>query len=168
MTYGFGKTYTIPAKFTALNGCIQYYKLTAEKPLAVEPVKNEKGEITNAREMAEAEANLLRVLEVLRTYGGQPVITVVTGNSVEFTLEQANVFGEAGQKQVSKRDMITDAIKAIEDLFANVRPVVVTLDDEGKFVFTSAEDEEKDVEGVKTMVAPKLVVVGNVEVRAAF
>ena len=25
MDYGFGKTYTLPGKFTALNGCVQYY-----------------------------------------------------------------------------------------------------------------------------------------------
>ena len=25
MDYGFGKTYTLPNKFTALNGCVQYY-----------------------------------------------------------------------------------------------------------------------------------------------
>ena len=27
MDYGFGKTYTLPGKFTALNGCVQYYTL---------------------------------------------------------------------------------------------------------------------------------------------
>ena len=107
-----GKTYTIPAKFTALNGTIQYYKLTAGVDLVAE------GDGATA-----AQANLLRVLEVLRTYGGQPVITKAEGKVVEFTLEQANVYGKDAEAAATKIEEIFGEAKAVDGatkLFASV------------------------------------------------
>lgn len=151
MNYGFGKTFTIPAQFTALNGCLQYFKLTANVDLVVEPVKNEEtGEIENMAEMARAQANLMRVLEVLRTYGGQPVITKVAGKVVEFTLEQANVYGKQGQMQVSEKwdnekdkTFTEEAKERIRGLFANVKAVKLDeKDDKEELVALVAEDAE--------------------------
>ena len=107
-----GKTYTIPAKFTALNGTIQYYKLTAGVDLVAE-----------GEGAAAAQANLLRVLEVLRTYGGQPVITKAEGKVVEFTLEQANVYGKDAEAAADKIEAIFGEAKAVDGatkLFASV------------------------------------------------
>lgn len=120
MDYGFGKTYTIPAKFTALNGTIQYYKLTAGVDLVYEAADETAAELKKA---ADAQANLLRVLEVLRTYGGQPVITKAEGKVLEFTLEQANVYGKPGQMQVSEKDMIADAVERITAIFGEAKAV---------------------------------------------
>lgn len=151
MNYGFGKTFTIPAQFTALNGCLQYFKLTANVDLVVEPVKNEEtGEIENMAEMARAQANLMRVLEVLRTYGGQPVITKVEGKVVEFTLEQANAYGKQGQMQVSEKwdneedkTFTNEAKERIKGLFANVKAVKLNeKDDKEELVALVAEDAE--------------------------
>lgn len=91
-----GKQYDLPAAFTALNGTIQYYEVT----------------FTNV-DVAAEQANLLRALEVLRTRGGQPIITRVEGKTIYFTLEQAKVFGKDG----------ATAEQAIKDLFANVKAV---------------------------------------------
>lgn len=109
MDYGFGKTYRLENGFTALNGCIQYYKV----------------EFTNVSltDGADAQANYLRALEVLRTYGGQPIITKVAGKVIEFTLEQANVYGDASKKQPSEKDLIVDAQNKIKSLFANIKAV---------------------------------------------
>lgn len=158
MDYGFGKTYTIPSKFTALNGCVQYYTLTANVELATEYSKKEIEENKNeeAVKAAQAQANLLRVLETLRTYGGQPVITRVEAGEkgkVHFTLEQANVYGNGGlhdvihgKQQVSvkthlKEDgsydenetegLINVAKAKIKELFANVKAVKLAQDAEG-------------------------------------
>lgn len=120
MDYGFGKTYTIPAKFTALNGTIQYYKLTAGVDLVYVAADETEAELKKA---ADAQANLLRVLEVLRTYGGQPVITKAEGKVLEFTLEQANVYGKPGQMQVSEKDMIADAVERITAIFGEAKAV---------------------------------------------
>ena len=61
MDYGFGKTYTLPNKFTALNGCAQYYTLVFAN------VTIDKTQSSLDTDAKKAEANLLRVLEVLRT-----------------------------------------------------------------------------------------------------
>lgn len=119
MDYGFGKTYTLPNKFTALNGCAQYYTV---KFINVTIDKTDSSLSTDA-EKAEAEANLLRVLEVLRTYGGQPIITTVDNKTLEFTLEQANVYGDASKKQPSAKNLINDASDQIKALFANLKAV---------------------------------------------
>lgn len=119
MDYGYGKTYVVPGKFTALNGAIQYFTVEANVSLEGED--------------AIAQANLLRVLEVLRTFGGQPVITKVEGAKVHFTLEQANVYGKGGlhaeihgENQVSAKAAYgfeKAAKEKIESLFANVKDV---------------------------------------------
>lgn len=119
MDYGFGKTYTLPNKFTALNGCAQYYTVDFTYVIID---KTQPSLDTDAKK-AEAEANLLRVLEVLRTYGGQPIITTVDNKTLKFTLEQANVYGDASKKQPSAKDLLAEAEAQIEALFANLKAV---------------------------------------------
>lgn len=119
MDYGFGKTYTLPNKFTALNGCVQYYTVVFTYVVVD---KTQSALDTDAKK-AEAEANLLRALEVLRTYGGQPIITVVDNKTIKFTLEQANVYGDASKTQPSAKNLLTDAKAQIEALFANLKAV---------------------------------------------
>ena len=134
MNYGFGKTYTIPAKFTALNGTIQYYKLTAGVDLVHVASDDSEAELKKA---ADAQANLLRVLELLRTYGGQPVITKAEGKVLEFTLEQANVYGKPGPMQVSEKNAITDAVERITAIFGDIKAV-----DGSTKLFASVEVKE--------------------------
>lgn len=117
MDYGFGKTYTLPNKFTALNGCAQYYTVVFTNVIID---KTQSSLDTDAKK---AEANLLRVLEVLRTYGGQPIITTVDNKTLKFTLEQANVYGDASKKQPSAKNLLADAKAQIEALFANLKAV---------------------------------------------
>lgn len=117
MDYGFGKTYTLPNKFTALNGCAQYYTVVFTNVIID---KTQSSLNTDAKK---AEANLLRVLEVLRTYGGQPIITTVDNKTLKFTLEQANVYGDASKKQPSAKKLLADAKAQIEALFANLKAV---------------------------------------------
>lgn len=119
MDYGFGKTYTLPNKFTALNGCVQYYTVVFTNVVVD---KTQSALDTDAKK-AKAEANLLRALEVLRTYGGQPIITVVDNKTIKFTLEQANVYGDASKTQPSAKNLLTDAETQIEALFANLKAV---------------------------------------------
>lgn len=119
MDYGFGKTYTLPNKFTALNGCVQYYTVVFTNVVVD---KTQSALDTDAKK-AEAEANLLRALEVLRTYGGQPIITVVDNKTIKFTLEQANVYGDASKTQPSAKNLLTNAEAQIEALFANLKAV---------------------------------------------
>lgn len=119
MDYGFGKTYTLPNKFTALNGCVQYYTVVFTNVVVD---KTQSALDTDAKK-AEAEANLLRALEVLRTYGGQPIITVVDNKTIKFTLEQANVYGDASKTQPSAKNLLTDAKAQINALFANLKAV---------------------------------------------
>lgn len=119
MDYGFGKTYTLPNKFTALNGCVQYYTVVFTNVVVD---KTQSALDTDAKK-AEAEANLLRALEVLRTYGGQPIITVVDNNTIKFTLEQANVYGDTSKTQPSAKNLLNDAKVQIEALFANLKAV---------------------------------------------
>lgn len=119
MDYGFGKTYTLPNKFTALNGCVQYYTVVFTNVV----VDKTQSTLDTDAKKAEAEANLLRALEVLRTYGGQPIITVVDNNTIKFTLEQANVYGDASKTQPSAKNLLTDAEAQIKALFANLKAV---------------------------------------------
>lgn len=119
MDYGFGKTYTLPNKFTALNGCAQYYTVIFTNVI----IDKTQSSLDTDAKKAEAEANLLRVLEVLRTYGGQPIITTVDNKTLKFTLEQANVYGDASKKQPSAKDLLTDAAAQIKELFANLKAV---------------------------------------------
>lgn len=119
MDYGFGKTYTLPNKFTALNGCAQYYTVDFKEVI----IDKTQSSLDTDAKKAEAEANLLRVLEVLRTYGGQPIITTVDNKTLKFTLEQANVYGDASKKQPSAKDLLANATAQIEALFANLKAV---------------------------------------------
>lgn len=113
------KQFTIPAAFTALNGAFETYLLTASVSLEGE----------------EGKANLLRVLEVLRSNGAQPVVTTVDGESVKFSVEQSWVYGERGANiQVSARSPKADAVADIEKLFENVKTV-----DGSKDLFVSVE-----------------------------
>lgn len=124
MDYAKDKQYTIPAAFTALNGCAETYKLTAGVDLVVEPEYDEDGEMTNADAVKEAQANLLRVLEVLRSNGAQPIITKVDGKEVEFTVEQSWVWGlRGGNVQVSARKPKADAELDIEEIFGEIKAV---------------------------------------------
>lgn len=119
MDYGFGKTYTLPGKFTALNGCVQYYTVVFTNVT----IDKDHSSMNTEALKAEAQANLLRALEVLRTYGGQPIITSVDNKTLKFTLEQANVYGDASKVQPSAKDNIEDAKAQIEALFANLKAV---------------------------------------------
>lgn len=119
MDYGFGKTYTLPNKFTALNGCAQYYTVIFTDVI----IDKTHSSLDTDAKKAEAEANLLRVLEVLRTYGGQPIITTVDNKTLKFTLEQANVYGNASKKQPSAKDLLAEAGTQIVALFANLKAV---------------------------------------------
>lgn len=119
MDYGFGKTYTLPGKFTALNGCVQYYTVEFTNV-----VVDENDSSANTEKLkAAARANFLRALEVLRTYGGQPIITSVSGKTIKFTLEQANVYGDASKVQPSAKDLIEDAKAKIKALFTDLKAV---------------------------------------------
>lgn len=125
MDYGFGKTYRLKDGFTALNGCVQYYEVEFNNVdlKAADPVDPANPTDEELAAIAEAQANYLRALEVLRTYGGQPIITEVAGKVLKFTLEQANVYGDAAKKQPSEKDLIADAQAKIIALFANVKAV---------------------------------------------
>lgn len=98
------KKFDLPGRFTALNGAIQYFELTASVALD--------------EDTAVSQANYLRVLEVLRSRGAQPVITHVDGNKIGFTLEQTWVYGERGVMQVSEHYEDGDPAKAFAGLKA--------------------------------------------------
>lgn len=119
MDYGFGKTYTLPNKFTALNGCVQYYTVIFTNVV----VDETQSSLSTDADKAAARANFLRALEVLRTYGGQPIITSVDNKTIKFTLEQANVYGDASKVQPSAKDLLNDAKDKIKALFANLKAV---------------------------------------------
>lgn len=125
MDYSFGKTYRLKDAFTALNGCVQFYEVEFDNVVlkAADPVDPANPTEQELAAIAEAQANYLRALEVLRTYGGQPIITEVNGKVLKFTLEQANVYGDAAKKQPSEKDLIADAQAKIIALFANVKAV---------------------------------------------
>ena len=118
MDYAKDKQYTIPAAFTALNGSAQTFTLTAGVSLVADADASDE-------EKAEAQANLLRVLEVLRSNGAQPIITKVEGSDVTFTVEQSWVYGKRApeQVQVSARKLEEDAIADIEAIFGDVKAV---------------------------------------------
>jgi len=117
MDYGYGKQYDLPAKFTALNGTVQYYTVVFDSVVVDETAGS------TDEEKAENKANFLRALETLRTVGGQPIITSVEDKTIKFTLEQANVYGDRTKTQVSAKDLLADAKADIEALFENVKAV---------------------------------------------
>lgn len=131
MDYGFGKTYRFGPAWTALNGSIQYYTVEAGVALRVEPEFDEKTkEIKNLDEIKEAQANLLRFVEILKTYGAQPVIAKVEGKKLQFCLEQPNVFGlsiqDGATGQVSEytaEERIENAKAKIEKVFGEAKAV---------------------------------------------
>lgn len=136
MDYAQDKQYTIPAAFTALNGSAQTFTLTAGVSLVADADASD-------IEKAVAQANLLRVLEVLRSNGAQPIITKVDGTEVTFTLEQSWVYGlrAPAQPQVSERKLEEEAIADIERLFRNVKALEAGKDEEDKdIIVTSATD----------------------------
>ena len=105
--YASDKLFTIPAAFTALNGAAQTYTLTAGVSLEGE----------------EGQRDLLRVLEILRSNGAQPIITKVAGSTVTFTLEQTWVYGARGHMQVSAKSLEDDAIADITAIFGEAKAV---------------------------------------------
>lgn len=136
MDYGFGKTYRLPAGYENNNGCTQYYEVEFKNVdlVAAEPVDPKNPTEKEIAAHKEAQANLLRALEVLRTYGGQPIITKVEGKTVKFTLEQANVYGlglkDGGKEQVSAKwdegkvnSFADEAVAKIKKLFENIKAV---------------------------------------------
>lgn len=152
MDYAKDKQYIIPGAFTAMNGAAENYVLTAGVDLVVEPEYDDAGEITNADAVKEAQANLLRVLEVLRSNGAQPIITKVDGKTVDFTIEQSWAYGRrGGNVQVSERTPKADAEKDIEDIFGEIKAVdgETKLFDSVAFVsaignLVKEEDEESE------------------------
>lgn len=126
------KKFELPGKFTAMNGAIQYFELTASVALD--------------EDTAVSQANYLRVLEVLRSRGAQPIITHVDGEKLGFTLEQTWVYGKRGVFQVSDRDLKADAVADIEAAFAGIKAL---KEEDGKIV--DANDD--------------LLVAGSVEVK---
>lgn len=105
--YAEDKRFEIPAAFTALNGAAQTFELEAGVSLEGE----------------EGQRDLLRVLEVLRSNGAQPIITKVEGAKVTFTVEQTWVYGARGDMQVSVKKHEADAIADIEKIFGEIKAV---------------------------------------------
>ena len=116
MDYAKDKQYIIPAAFTALNGSAQTFTLTAGVSLVAD-------EDASDEEKRIAQANLLRVLEVLRSNGAQPIITKVEGNEVTFTVEQSWVWGTRQPEQVSVKELEKDAIEDIKGIFGEIKDV---------------------------------------------
>lgn len=121
------KAFNLPGRFTAMNGAIQYFELTSGVALATAPVYNEAGEMTNKAAVAKAQANYLRILEILRSKGAQPVITSVEDvegkGKVSFTLEQTWVYGKRGPLQVSEHyeDGLADEASKWNGLYAEAK-----------------------------------------------
>lgn len=167
MNYGYGKTFHLKDGFTALNGCVQYYKVTfdAVDLTAAAPADPKNPTLAEVKDIMQAQANYLRALEVLRTYGGQPIITKVEGKVLEFTLEQPNVYGHNEPQQVSakwgenqdpavteKFHYEADAKAKIEELFANVKSVALAVNTADGYKTT---DKADGVELAKAIVEDK-------------
>lgn len=153
------KKFGLPGRFTAMNGAIQYFELTASVSFeAPAPADPEKPTVAEAKAIAAAQGNYLRVLEVLRSRGAQPVITYVDDKKLGFTLEQTWVYGERGAMQVSEHFEDGDPKKAfagleagakadIEDAFAGVKALEakgekledIVLEDSDDALFESVE-----------------------------
>ena len=94
------KKFELPARFTAMNGAIQYFVLTVDGvALDYVAANDSKEELLKA---AVSQANYLRVLEVLRANGPQPIITSVEGDKLHFTVEQTWAWGDRKVSQVSE------------------------------------------------------------------
>lgn len=124
LTYDKDKLFTIPAAFTALNGAAQTFKLTVSDGVSIvapTPVDPKNPTEEELKAIAIAQGNVLRILEVLRSAGAQPIITEIADKTVTFTVEQAHVYGEAGDVQVSSKKLADEAKSRIKKLFANVQ-----------------------------------------------
>jgi hypothetical protein len=147
MDYGFGKTYRLPAGYENNNGCTQYYEVEFKNVdlVAAAPVdpKNPTEEEIAAHK--EAQANLLRALEVLRTYGGQPIITKVEGKTIKFTLEQANVYGlglkDGGKEQVSAKWDEGKVNSFADEAVEKIRSALAEQDEIIRLIKESREEE---------------------------
>ena len=151
------KNFELPVCFTALNGAIQYFELATGVDLVVEPASEDASDAVKAEKATEiqaAQANYLRILEVLRSAGAQPIITSVAEQDLSFTLEQTWVYGNHAKAQVSEHyaagkvtedtkweGLSADAKSAIESLF-NGKHI-------GKFVKYNAGTEEKPEWAIK-------------------
>lgn len=139
--YAKDKRFEIPSAFTALNGAAQTFEVVAGVALAYEPADESEAELIKAEV---AKRNLLRVLEVLRSNGAQPIITAVAGDKVTFTVEQSWVYGVRGDMQVSAREggenefatLEAGAKHDIEKIFGQVKAVEYNAE---KKVFQSSE-----------------------------
>lgn len=126
------KRFELPARFTAMNGAIQYFELTVDGVvLDYVAADDSKKELLKA---AVSQANYLRVLEVLRANGPQPIITAVEGDKLHFTVEQTWAWGQRGNLQVSEhyeggkadeeskwKGLAKDAKEDIEKFFKNIK-----------------------------------------------
>lgn len=139
--YAEDKRFEIPAAFTALNGAAQTFELVANVALAYTAADDSEAELIKAEV---AQRNLLRVLEVLRSNGAQPIVTSVAGDKVTFTVEQTWVYGVRGDMQVSARKDGKDEFASLEAgakadiaaIFGNVKTVEY---DAEKKVFKSSK-----------------------------
>ena len=144
------KRFDLPGRFTAMNGAIQYFKLTV--PGVVFDYKAADDSKEEALKAAVSQANYLRALEVLRTRGPQPIITSVEGGEIRFTVEQTWAFGDSDKKQVSEHykdgeateekklaGLKEDAEKDIEALFANIKWFDADLEEATKEATVEAE-----------------------------
>ena len=164
MHYGFGITFSLENKFTALNGSIQYYKVAAKVDLvAAAPADVKNPTVAEQIAHAVAQANYLRLLEALRTLGGQPVIVAAEGKEVQFTLEQPNVYGDNSIKQVSRHSFVEESVEAIKKIFA---------DESCGFEMKALKAESEEIEDIKDLVIVEaeeaLVDVDAIEVKPAF
>lgn len=131
--YAKDKRFEIPSAFTALNGAAQTFEVVANVALAYKPADDSDAELIKAEV---AQRNLLRVLEVLRSNGAQPIITSVVGDKVTFTVEQTWVHGVRGDMQVSAR-------KGGENEFASLE---AGAEHDIKVIFGKAKAVEYDAE----------------------
>ena len=160
------KNFELPAQFIALNGAIQYFELTSLVDLTVAPIAKDATDAEKekyAAEVAAAQANYLRILEILRSRGAQPVITHVAEKVLGFTLEQTWVYGEsmkenAAKEQVSAHDLVAEAEEIIPALFKGISKFKAESETvDGKTVWDVVEveaanaDENLLVESVKIM-----------------
>lgn len=125
------KKFDLPGRFTAMNGAIQYFELTAKVALTADaPADPENPTVEEAKAIAEAQANYLRVLEVLRSRGAQPIITHVDDKKLGFTLEQTWVYGsrDEAHMQVSSKDLKPEAVADITSAFDGVKALVAKGD----------------------------------------
>jgi len=124
--YAQDKQFSIPTAFTALNGAFQVFTVTAAVDLAVKFADESNPTDEEIKAFNLSQANLLRVLEVLRSNGAQPIVTSidpeVDAKTVKLAVEQTWAYGYRGApKQVSDRALKDEAKDDIADLFTNVK-----------------------------------------------